>query len=188
MIESLDIIINISTSLVVGGGAGFTVFKFLGEKWVEGWFAKELEQYKHQLEMMKIQKQLQFSNIYIERANIIKELYILLGKLIQKKQIIKELNSIDQKYERELYAEYGELLQILYLYIMENGIYLPQSTSDKLAEFAEIIVKEIALKRYEYGDVNDDYVRRINNIPDNDLPTIFRSLRSDFKELLGMDD
>ena len=184
--DTTNIIINISISLVAGGAAGFGLFKLLGKNWMQNWFAKDLKKYEQQLELLKMQKNLQYSNIYTERATIIKDLYVLLAQLIETKQFVKEVKFKDKQQERATYAEYGELLRQLYIYNMQNGIYLPQSTSDKLAAFAEVITKEITLKQYVLGDISDDDIKRISNIPDNDLRIIFRELRVDFQDLLGI--
>ena len=40
--DTLEIIINIAISTLTGITTGFCVFKFLGKKWVENWFAKDL--------------------------------------------------------------------------------------------------------------------------------------------------
>lgn len=185
--EGYSILVEISVSLVTGGTSGYVIFRFLGQKWIERWFSKDLEKYKQQLDLLKMQKQLQFSNIYIERATIIKELYILLGELIKRKHLINEYNLLNKDQENSYYTEYYNLLIQLYNYNMKNSIYLPDSTADKLAKFAETIAKEITIKQHEHGAVTDDYLNRIKNIPDNDLPLIFRSLKADFQELLGIE-
>lgn len=53
--EVTNIIINISISLVVGGGTGICVFKWFGKRWIGHWFDKDLERYKQQLDLLKMQ-------------------------------------------------------------------------------------------------------------------------------------
>lgn len=184
--EITNIFINIGIS-VVSGAAGCGLFVWLGKKWVGNWFAKDLKKYEQQLDLLKMQKQLQYHNIYVERATIMKELYVLVAKLIEAKQLVKEFKYQDKSQERATYAEYGELLRQLYVYFMTNAIYLPQSVVDKLGAFASVITKEISLKQFEHGDVTDEYIKRVKEIPDYDLPEIHRALRIEFQTLLGIE-
>ena len=40
---TIELSLNIAISIIAGAGSGFAVFKFLGKKWVENWFAKDLK-------------------------------------------------------------------------------------------------------------------------------------------------
>ena len=55
---SIELTLNIAISLVVGAGSGFAVFKFMGKKWVENWFAKDLKLYEHKLDVLKVKDEI----------------------------------------------------------------------------------------------------------------------------------
>lgn len=42
----IDISLNVVISVAAGAASGYGVFKFLGKKWVENWFAKDLKRYE----------------------------------------------------------------------------------------------------------------------------------------------
>lgn len=50
---TIELSINILISITAGAASGYGVFKFLGKKWVENWFAKELKLYEHKLDVLK---------------------------------------------------------------------------------------------------------------------------------------
>lgn len=43
--DTQQVLINIVISTLTGITSGFCIFKFLGRKWIENWFAKDLKQY-----------------------------------------------------------------------------------------------------------------------------------------------
>lgn len=48
-----EIVINIAISISAGAVSGYSIFKFLGKKWVENWFAKDLKRYEYKLDVLK---------------------------------------------------------------------------------------------------------------------------------------
>lgn len=187
--EVTNIIINVSVSLVVGGGAGLVVFKWLGKKWLSHWFDKDLEKYKQQLELLKMQKHLQFSNVYVQRAEVIREVYRLLARLAMADQTIKGVIFKDEDEEQKTYQEYLDGLRQLYLYSIDNGIYLPQPTFSKLMAFTDSIGKELFPKITGYNEVlTPETIELIKNIPDYDLGVIIKELKSEFQILLGIEE
>lgn len=72
---TLEISINIVISTLVGAASGICAFKYLGRKWVENWFAKDLKQYEHKLDVLKIKDEIRFNILHKERIDIIKKLY-----------------------------------------------------------------------------------------------------------------
>lgn len=58
--SAIDISINIAISLAAGAASGYGMFKFLGQKWVENWFAKDLKWYEHNLDVLKTKDEVRF--------------------------------------------------------------------------------------------------------------------------------
>ncbi len=73
--NAIEITINITVSILSGAASGFCAFKFLGKKWVENWFAKDLKRYEHKLDVLKIKDEIKFNILHKERIDIIKKLY-----------------------------------------------------------------------------------------------------------------
>ena len=59
--NAVEITINITISLLAGAAGGFGIFKSLGKKWVENWFAKDLKRYEHKLDVLKIKDEIKFN-------------------------------------------------------------------------------------------------------------------------------
>ena len=70
-----ELIVNIVVSVITGAISGFGAFKFMGQKWVENWFAKDLKRYEHQLDVLKVKDEIRFNILHKERIDIIKSLY-----------------------------------------------------------------------------------------------------------------
>ena len=58
----VDLIGNIAISVTAGAVSGFGVFKLLGKKWVENWFAKDLKRYEHKLDVLKVKDEIRFNS------------------------------------------------------------------------------------------------------------------------------
>ena len=71
----IELSINFTLSILAGATSGFCAFKFLGKKWVENWFAKDLKRYEHKLDVLKIKDEIKFNILHKERIDIIKKLY-----------------------------------------------------------------------------------------------------------------
>ena len=67
IMNTIEISINIAISLVAGAASGFCVFKYLGRKWVENWFEKDLKRYEHKLDVLKIKDEIKFNILHKER-------------------------------------------------------------------------------------------------------------------------
>lgn len=67
--------VNIAISIAAGVVSGYGIFKLLGKKWVENWFAKDLKRYEHKLNVLKAKDEIRFNILHKERIDIIKKLY-----------------------------------------------------------------------------------------------------------------
>lgn len=185
--EVTNIIVNISISLVVGGGSGFAIFKWLGKKWITHWFDRDMEKYKQQLDLLKMQKHLQFSNIYVQRAEVIRETYKLMARLVVANNTVKGVKFRNAEEEQKTYQQYCDALSKLYYYIIDNGIYLPQTTFDKLIVFTDCVGKEVVPKVVGLNEIlSPEIIDAINNIPDYNLAEIVNELKTEFQGLLGI--
>lgn len=186
--EVTNIIINVSISLVVGGGAGFCAFKWLGQKWVNNWFAKDLEKYKQQLEILKVKDEIRFNILHKERLETVKKLYSLINDLNDTVAYLM----IPTKMAEGTDLNYNELIKtvkvkhhIIVQYLMESQIYLPQSLVDRIAGMGYSLNKVADYCLEHNNDESREWLRKVN---EDKLRPLLNSLRDEFRKLLGVEN
>ena len=187
--EVTNIIINVSISLVVGGGAGICMFKWFGKRWIGYWFDKDLEKYKQHLDLLKMQKHLQFSNVYTKQAEYIEGIYEHLARIDLVNNLIKAAKFVDNEQRAEALKEYSQLIGECATYASLHGIFLSNSMRSKLDILINSLAKDIWPQLPELEQLtNDEFQHRVKELPDYNLPAIFKELRAEFQELLGIID
>lgn len=184
---TLEISINIVISLLVGATSGFCAFKFLGRKWVENWFAKDLKQYEHKLDVLKIKDEIRFNILHKERIDIIRNLYksvfelnelnlyLIMPNEMQKEFQLKEEDLIKNNYQKSHDIE---------MYLLSNEIYIPK-----------ILVDRIAGLCYTYRSITKSIMNDNSDNQKNQLDIFYRDkvrpllddLRDEFRRLLGVE-
>lgn len=185
--EITNIIINVSISLIMGGGAGFYVFKWLGQKWISSWFDKDLEKFKQQLDLLKMQKQLQYNNIYLKQAEYIEEIYKRLANLDMAESLIKTAKFLNDESRKKSLNEYSQMIAECSIYSSIHGIYLTESIRTKLDTLLNTIAKDIYPQIPELQNLaQEDFVQRVKELPDHDTKAIMKDLRTEFEVILGL--
>lgn len=183
----IEFTINIGVSLVAGSAAGYGVFKFLGKKWVDNWFAKDLKKYEYKLDVLKAKDEIRFNILHKERIEIIKNLY---------KQVF-ELNELSlylimpTEMQQQLKINVDELFQKsimhshkLQMYLLENTIYLPKILEDRIAGLC--YTYDSAAKSL-MNDRTEEHKKTIEKFNQDKIRPLLNDLRDEFRRLLGVE-
>ena len=184
---SIELTLNIAISLVAGAGSGFAVFKFLGKKWVENWFAKDLKLYEHKLDVLKVKDEIRFNILHKERIEIIKKLYKQVFELnelsiylIMPTEMQKQFNlNMDNTYQQSKLLSHK-----LQMYLLENTIYIPKILEDRIAGLC-----------YTYDsaanslmtDRSEEHRKTIEKFNQEQIMPLLNDLRDEFRRLLGVE-
>lgn len=184
---SIELTLNIAISLVAGAGSGFAVFKFLGKKWVENWFAKDLKLYEHKLDVLKVKDEIRFNILHKERIEIIKKLYKQVFELnelsiylIMPTEMQKQFNlNMDNTYQQSKLLSHK-----LQMYLLENTIYIPKILEDRIAGLC-----------YTYDsaanslmtDRSEEHRKTIEKFNQEQIRPLLNDLRDEFRRLLGVE-
>ena len=184
---SIELTLNIAISLVAGAGSGFAVFKFLGKKWVENWFAKDLKLYEHKLDVLKVKDEIRFNILHKERIEIIKKLYKQVFELnelsiylIMPTEMQKQFNlNMDNTYQQSKLLSHK-----LQMYLLENTIYIPKILEDRIAGLC-----------YTYDsaanslmtDRTEEHRKTIEKFNQEQIRPLLNDLRDEFRRLLGVE-
>ena len=185
--EVTNIIISISISLVVGGGTGICVFKWFGKRWIGHWFDKDLERYKQQLDLLKMQNYLQFSKVYTKQAEYIEGIYERLAKIDLANNLMKAGKFADNEKREETLREYSVMIGECSIYVSLHGIFLSDSMRSKLDMLINTLAKEVWPQLSELEQLsNDEFLRRVKELPEYDARAIMDDLRKEFELVLGI--
>ena len=184
---TIELSINIIVSLAAGGISGYGVFKFLGKKWVENWFAKDLKRYEHKLDVLKAKDEIRFNILHKERIDIIKNLY----------QKVNELNDMSlylvmpSEMQESLQIDKDELAKRSYLmshqlemYLLSKSIYIPQSLEDRIAG---MIITYNSLTKSIINDCSEEHKRSLEKWNVEKVRPLLNELRNEFRRLLGVE-
>lgn len=184
---TIELSINIIVSLAAGGISGFGVFKFLGKKWVDNWFAKDLKRYEHKLDVLKAKDEIRFNFLHKERIDIIKNLY----------QKVNELNDMSlylvmpSEMQESLQIQKDELAKKSYLmshklemYLLSNSIYIPQSLEERIAG---MIFTYNSLTKSIINDCSEEHKRSLEKWNVEKVRPLLNELRNEFRRLLGVE-
>ena len=133
--DTLEIIINITISTLTGITTGFCAFKFLGKKWVENWFAKDLKQYEHKLAILKVKDEIKFNLLHNERISAIKQLHTLIFDLTD--SMIRLMMPSEMQKTIKIDVEHLAMINLqkshqIQMYLLSNDIYLPKILVDRI--------------------------------------------------------
>ena len=182
-----EIIINITISTLAGVTTGFCAFKFLGKKWVENWFAKDLKQYEHKLAVLKVKDEIKFNILHNERINTIKQLHSLIFDLtdsmlhLMMPSEMQKIIKIDVDNLAMINKQKSHKIQ---MYLLSNDIYLPKILVDRIAGVCytfDSITKSIMDDNTEANKLrlNELYIEKVRPLLDE--------LKNEFRRLLGVE-
>lgn len=185
--NTTEISINVAVSILTGAASGFCAFKFLGKKWVENWFEKDLKRYEHKLDVLKIKDEIKFNILHKERIDIIKKLY----------QMFFELNEcilysmMPSEMQRTIQIKVDELLENnnikshnIQMYLLSNDIYIPQILVDRIAGVCytfDSITKSIMKNNSEENKKTLDAFYK------EKVLSLLGDLKNEFRLLLGVE-
>ena len=182
-----EIIINITISTLAGVTTGFCAFKFLGKKWVENWFAKDLKQYEHKLAVLKVKDEIKFNILHNERINTIKQLHSLIFDLtdsmlhLMMPSEMQKIIKIDVDNLAMINKQKSHKIQ---MYLLSNDIYLPKILVDRIAGVCytfDSITKSIM------DDNTEENKKRLNDFYIEKVRPLLEELKTEFRRLLGVE-
>lgn len=182
-----EIIINITISTLAGVTTGFCAFKFLGKKWVENWFAKDLKQYEHKLAVLKVKDEIKFNILHNERINTIKQLHSLIFDLtdsmlhLMMPSEMQKIIKIDVDNLAMINKQKSHKIQ---MYLLSNDIYLPKILVNRIAGVCytfDSITKSIM------DDNTEENKKRLNDFYIEKVRPLLEELKNEFRRLLGVE-
>jgi len=183
----VEISINIAISVAVGAVSGYGVFKFLGKKWVENWFAKDLKRYEHKLDVLKVKDEIRFNILHKERIEIIKKLYAQVFELnelsiylIMPDEMQKQFNLTKEELFKQCYVHSHKLQ----MYLLENTIYIPQIIEDRIAGLCytyDSVAKSLM------KDGSEEHRKAMEMFDQQKIRPLLNDLRDEFRRMLGVE-
>ena len=183
----MTIIVNIIISIAAGSISGFGVFKFLGKKWIENWFAKDLKLYEHKLDVLKVKDEIRFNILHKERIEIIKKLYKQVFELNEMSLYLimpKEMQNQLRIKTEELFPQSIMLSHKLQMFLLENTIYIPQILEDRIAGLC--YTYDSAAKSLMH-DGSEEHKKEIELFNQEKIRPLLNDLRDEFRRLLGVE-
>lgn len=184
---TFEISINIVISAMVGATSGFCAFKFLGRKWVENWFAKDLKRYEHKLDVLKIKDEIRFNILHHERIEIIKKLYEMVFELNESVLYLMMPKTMQDMilYKDDDFAKKNiQKSHSVQMYLLSNDIYIPKILVDRIAGVCytyDSITKRIM------EDNSDENKKRLDDFYIKKVRPLLDDLRNEFRRLLGVE-
>ncbi len=183
----VELSVNIAISVASGAASGYGIFKFLGKKWVENWFAKDLKRYEHKLDVLKAKDEIRFNILHKERIDIIKNLYKQVFELnelsiylIMPDEMQKQFNLNKEELFKQSYM-HGHKLQ---MYLLENTIYIPQILEDRIAGLC-YTYNSTAKSLMKNG--SEEHKKAIETFNQQKIRPLLNDLRDEFRRLLGVE-
>ena len=183
----IELSINIVISIAAGAVSGFGVFKFLGKKWVENWFAKDLKRYEHKLDVLKVKDEIRFNILHKERIEIIKKLYKQVFELNEMSIYMIMPNEMQNQLrlnKEELFQESIMLSHKLQMYLLENTIYIPKILEDRIAGLC--YTYDSAAKSL-MNNGSEDHKKEMELFNQEKIRPLLNDLRDEFRRLLGVE-
>lgn len=183
----LEILINIVVSIAAAAVSGYGIFKYLGKRWVENWFAKDLKLYEHKLDVLKVKDEIRFNILHKERIEIIKNLYKQVFELNELSIYLIMPDEMQRQFnlnKEDLFKQSYMLSHKLQMYLLENTIYIPQILEDRIAGLC--YTYDSAAKSL-IKDGSEEHRRSIEVFNQDKIRPLLNDLRDEFRRLLGVE-
>ena len=183
----VELAVNIAISFAAGAASGYGIFKFLGKKWVENWFAKDFKRYEHKLDVLKAKDEIRFNILHKERIDIIKNLYKQVFELNELSIYLIMPDEMQKQFnlnKDELFKQSYMLSHKLQMYLLENTIYIPQILEDRIAGLC--YTYDSAAKSLMKDD-SEEHKKAIEAFNQQKIRPLLNDLRDEFRRLLGVE-
>lgn len=183
----IELSINFTLSILAGATSGFCAFKFLGKKWVENWFAKDLKRYEHKLDVLKIKDEIKFNILHKERIDIIKKLYQMFFDLNESVMLIMmptELQKGIQVKGNDLINGFKLKSHNVQMYLSSNDIYIPKILVDRIAGVCYTFNSIAESVRKDNSDENK---KRLDDFYIEKVRPLLEDMKNEFRVLLGVE-
>ena len=187
LMTTIELSINILISITAGAASGYGVFRFLGKKWVENWFAKDLKLYEHKLDVLKVKDEIRFNLLHKERIEIIKKLYKQVFELNELSIYLIMPVEMEKQFKinkDELFQQSYILSHKLQMYLLENTIYIPQILEDRIAGLC--YTYDSAAKSF-MKDGSEEHRAELDKFNQEKIRPLLNDLRDEFRRLLGVE-
>lgn len=185
--NALEITINITISILAGTASGFCAFKFLGKKWVENWFAKDLKRYEHKLDVLKIKDEIKFNVLHKERIDIIKKLYQMFFELNESILYLimpTEMQNMIRLKGDDLSKNSMIESHKTQMFLLSNEIYIPKILVDRIAGVCytfDSITKSVM------KDNSDENKKQLDEFYKEKVRPLLEGMKNEFRVLLGVE-
>lgn len=183
----LEVSINIVVSIAAAAVSGYGIFKYLGKRWVENWFAKDLKLYEHKLDVLKVKDEIRFNILHKERIEIIKNLYKQVFELNELSIYLIMPDEMQRHFnlnKEDLFKQSYMLSHKLQMYLLENTIYIPKILEDRIAGLC--YTYDSAAKSL-MKDGSEEHRRSIEDFNQDKIRPLLNDLRDEFRRLLGVE-
>lgn len=184
---TIELSINIVISIAAGAASGCAVFKALGKKWVENWFAKDLKLYEHKLDVLKSKDEIRFNLLHKERIDIVKKLYKQVFEINELSLYMIMPEEMQKQFKiriDELFQQSNILCHKLQMYLLENTIYIPKILEDRIAGLC--YTYNSAAKSL-MNDSSEKHKVELEKFNQDKIRPLLDDLRNEFRRLLGVE-
>jgi hypothetical protein len=175
---------------VLGGAAALSVAGYLGRSLLSQVFAKELEKFKSDLEVVTGRNRFRFEKMHLERAEAIKQTYQklvvstnYLGSLLRP---LQEAGELSEKDKAERFTDAANGFQA---HFEENRIFFAKDIEDKVERFISKTREACNLYRLSVDlDKGRESMAAKNEawkLVDSSLTELKRELEDDFRNVFG---
>ena len=185
--DTLQVVINIAISALTGITSGICIFKFLGRKWIENWFAKDLKQYEHKLAVLKIKDEIKFNILHKERIDTIRQLHTQIFDLTDSMLYLlmpSEMQKTIQINVDDLVMKNKLKSHKIQMYLLANDIYLPKILVDRIAGVCYTLD---SISKSIMTDKTEENKKRLHVFYTEETRPLIDELKNEFRRLLGVE-